>query len=122
MELLDGRYQIKKVLGQGGFSTTFLAEDRRNKTHSICVVKQLQPNFSELYLLTKSLDLFNREAETLEILGKHPNIPTLFAYFEENNEFYIVQEYIAGHTLTRELIRVVHVRYSRCNISTTVPA
>ena len=104
MELLDGRYQIKEVLGKGGFGTTFLAEDKRNRTHPICVVKQLQPNFSELYLLTKSLDLFDREAETLEILGKHPNIPTLFAYFEENNDFYIVQEYIAGHTLTRELI------------------
>ena len=104
MELLDGRYQIKEVLGKGGFGTTFLAEDKRNKTCPICVVKQLQPNFSELYLLTKSLDLFNREAETLEILGKHPNIPTLFAYFEENNEFYIVQEYISGHTLEKELI------------------
>ncbi|MDJ0691916.1 MAG: protein kinase [Xenococcaceae cyanobacterium MO_188.B32] len=104
MELLDGRYQIKEVLGKGGFGTTFLAEDKKNKTCPICVVKQLQPNFSELYLLTKSLDLFNREAETLEVLGKHPNIPTLFAYFEENHEFYIVQEYIAGHTLAKELI------------------
>ena len=104
MELLDGRYQIKEVLGKGGFSTTYLAEDKTNKTCPACVVKQLEPIFSELYLLTKSLDLFNREAETLEVLGKHPNIPSLFAYFEENNEFYIVQEYIAGNTLTHELL------------------
>ena len=104
MELLDGRYQIKGVLSKGGFGTTFLAENKSSKTNPICVVKQLQPNFSELYLLTKSLDLFNREAETLELLGKHPQIPTLFAYFEENNEFYIVQEYIAGQTLAQELV------------------
>ena len=104
MELLDGRYQIKRILGKGGFGTTFLAEDKENPTCPVCVVKQLQPTFSELYLLTKAKDLFNREAETLEILGKHPHIPTLFAYFEENNEFYIVQEYIAGATLEQELI------------------
>ena len=104
MELLDGRYQIKEVLGKGGFSTTYLAEDKSNKACPYCVVKQLQPIFSELYLLTKSLDLFNREAETLEVLGKHPNIPSLFAYFEENNEFYIVQEYIAGKTLSHDLL------------------
>ena len=103
MELLDGRYQIKKVLGRGGFGTTFLAEDKRSSNYRLCVVKQLQPIFSELYLLTKAKALFKREAETLGILGKHPNIPSLFAYFEENNEFYIVQEYIAGHTLEEEL-------------------
>ncbi len=103
MELLDGRYQIKKVLGRGGFGTTFLAEDKRSSNYRLCVVKQLQPIFSELYLLTKAKTLFKREAETLGILGKHPNIPRLFAYFEENSEFYIVQEYIAGHTLEEEL-------------------
>ncbi|MDJ0637123.1 MAG: serine/threonine-protein kinase [Xenococcaceae cyanobacterium MO_188.B29] len=103
MELLDGRYQIKKVLGRGGFGTTFLAEDTRSSSGKLCVVKQLQPSFSELYLLTKAKALFKREAETLGILGKHPNIPSLFAYFEENSEFYIVQEYIAGHTLEEEL-------------------
>lgn len=120
MELLDGRYQIKRILGKGGFGTTFLAEDMQSSTlstleldmarqphhpsRSMCVVKKLQPDFSELYLLKKAKDLFNREAETLGILGKHPNIPTLFAYFEENHEFHIVQEYIAGHTLEQELL------------------
>ena len=104
MKLLNGRYQIKEVLGQGGFGTTFLAEETDNPACPVCVIKKFQPTFSELYLLTKAKDLFNREAETLELLGEHPNIPSLFAYFEENNEFYIVQEYIAGHTLEQELI------------------
>lgn len=104
MKLLHGRYQIKEVLGKGGFGTTFLAEEKGHPNRSVCVVKQLQPIFSELYLLTKAKDLFNREAETLALLGEHPHIPSLFAYFEENNEFYIVQEYIAGNTLEQELI------------------
>ena len=79
-------------MGKGGFGTTFLAEEKGNPTCETCVIKKLQPIFSELYLLAKAKDLFNREAETLELLGEHPNIPSLFAYFEENNEFYIVQE------------------------------
>lgn len=47
--------------------------------------------------------LFNTEAEILEALGKHQQIPELLAYFEDNQEFYLVQEYISGHTLSEEL-------------------
>ena len=103
-QILDSRYQVKEILGEGGFGKTFLAEDTKRPGNPICVVKQFHPNFSDPNLLKKAKDLFNQEAETLEILGKHPNIPTLLAYFEEEDEFYIVQEYIDGHTLDRELI------------------
>ena len=80
MELLNGRYKIRKVLGKGGFGTTFLAEDKQLSNGSLCVVKQLQPSFSEPYLLKNAKDLFNREAETVGMLGKTPNIHTFFAY------------------------------------------
>ena len=103
-QILDSRYQVKEILGEGGFGKTFLAEDTKRPSNPICVVKQFHPNFSAPGLLEKAKDLFNQEAETLEILGKHSNIPTLLAYFEEDGEFYIVQEYIAGHTLEQELI------------------
>jgi serine/threonine protein kinase len=54
-------------------------------------------------LLTVARTLFQREAATLEKLGKHDRIPQLFAYFEEENEFYLVQEFISGHPLSTEL-------------------
>ena len=47
---------------------------------------------------------FEKEAEILEVLGTHDQIPRLLAYFEENQEFYLVQEFIDGHTLSAELI------------------
>jgi len=47
--------------------------------------------------------LFRTEAEILEKLGKHDQIPQLLASFEEDTEFYLVQEFIDGHTLTDEL-------------------
>jgi serine/threonine-protein kinase len=103
-KILDGRYLVTEVLSKGGFGHTFLAQDTKRPGSPVCVVKQLKPAFSEADLLKVAHKLFEREAEILEALGKHPQIPRLLAYFEENSEFYLVQEYIDGHTLDRELI------------------
>ena len=48
--------------------------------------------------------LFNTEAETLEKLGRHDQIPQLLAYFQEDKEFYLVQDFIEGHSLRDELL------------------
>jgi serine/threonine protein kinase len=103
-QILDGRYRVTEVLSKGGFGHTFLAQDTKRPGFPVCVVKQLKPAFSEPELLQVAHKLFEREAEILEALGKHPQIPRLLAYFEENSEFYLVQEYIDGHTLDRELV------------------
>ncbi|MDH6084606.1 CHASE2 domain-containing serine/threonine-protein kinase [Umezakia ovalisporum] len=101
--LLGGRYQISKVLGAGGFGRTYLAQDTQRPGNPICVVKQLMPARQDTKFLEIARRLFNTEAEILEILGKHPQIPELLAYFEDKKEFYLVQQYIAGHTLHEEL-------------------
>jgi serine/threonine protein kinase len=103
-KILDGRYKITKDLSKGGFGHTFLAQDTKRPGSPICVVKQLKPAFSDPQLLKVAQKLFEKEAETLEALGKHPQIPSLLAYFEENSEFYLIQEYINGYTLDKELI------------------
>jgi serine/threonine protein kinase len=102
--LLDRRYLIVEVLSQGGFGRTFLAKDTKRPGDPICVVKQFYPTNSDPEILEKARRLFVQEAEVLEKLGEHPQIPRLLAYFTENKDFYIVQEYIAGETLDRELI------------------
>jgi serine/threonine protein kinase len=103
-QLLDRRYLIVEVLSQGGFGRTFLAKDTKRPGDPICVVKQLYPANSQPELLEKAQKLFTQEAEILHKLGEHPQIPRLLAYFEENSDFYIVQEYIVGETLDQELI------------------
>lgn len=100
---LAGRYKIIKVLGAGGFGETYVAEDTQRPGSPSCVVKQLRPASNDLKLLQLARRLFNREAETLEKLGNHDQIPQLLAYFEEENEFYLVQEYIPGKLLSQEL-------------------
>ena len=102
-KVLDRRYRITNELSQGGFGQTFLAQDLKRPGNPICVVKQLKPKSSESEVLHKARELFDREAKTLEKLGEHPQIPRLLAYFQEDNEFYLVQEYIEGETLLVEL-------------------
>jgi serine/threonine protein kinase, bacterial len=102
-KLLDHRYQVIRVLATGGFGQTYIAEDTRRPGNPICVVKHLKPGTDPRVFATAKR-LFNSEAETLEKLGNHDQIPRLLAYFDENQEFYLVQEYIEGHTLAEELL------------------
>lgn len=107
---LNNRYQITKVIGAGGFGRTYLAQDTQRPSNPSCVVKKLMPARRDTKFLEVARRLFNTEAEILEVLGKHPQIPTLFAYFETNEEFYLVQEYIPGHTLHEELPPIEEIK------------
>jgi CHASE2 domain-containing sensor protein/tRNA A-37 threonylcarbamoyl transferase component Bud32 len=100
---LAGRYDIQNVLGAGGFGLTYLAKDNQRPGTPTCVVKHLKPARRDEKFLGVARRLFETEAEILEKLGKHPRIPQLLAYFEEKQEFYLVQEYVEGHPLSDEL-------------------
>jgi serine/threonine protein kinase, bacterial len=104
VKLLGSRYQIIEPLGQGGFGKTYLAEDIQLPKNPKCVVKQFHPSFSDSSFLETARRLFNTEAETLQKLGNHPQIPQLLAHFEQEQEFYLVQQFIDGHTLSKELV------------------
>ena len=98
-DLLLNRFKVVKPLGKGAFGKTYLAHDS-HKFNSDCVVKQLIANYENN---PKVLELFRREGKQLEKLGENPRIPQLIAYFEENNYLYLVQEYIQGEDLEKEL-------------------
>ena len=102
-QLLDGRYQIIEVIETGEFGLTYLAKDTRRPGEPQCFVKHLRPGSSEPKLINATRRLFQKEAEVLEKLGLHDQIPQLFAYFEENEEFFLVESFIAGHSLSTEI-------------------
>ncbi|BAT53950.1 Serine/Threonine protein kinase [Nostoc sp. NIES-3756] len=102
--LLDNRYRVIRTLGSGGFGETFLAEDSQMPSNRRCVVKLLRPihNNPQIYQLVQ--ERFQREAAILEDLGSHTDqIPTLYAYFQSNTQFYVVQEWVEGDTLTAKV-------------------
>ena len=102
-KLLQGRYQVFQTLSAGGFCQTYLAEDTHVHGYPTCVVKHLLPASNHPDSLQTLRWLFTGEAQALAKLGNYDRIPQLLAHFEENQEFYLVQEFIPGHTLSAEL-------------------
>jgi serine/threonine protein kinase len=100
---LGGRYKVINQLGVGGFSQTFLAQDLHLPGHPLCVVKQFKPQVADPVQLQTASRLFDTEAKVLYQLGEHPQIPRLLAHFEEEQEFYLVQEFIEGQPLAKLL-------------------
>jgi serine/threonine protein kinase len=102
-ETLLSRYQVIRALSTGGFGETYLARDVALPGQPPCVVKHLKPKDPNPEVFEIAKTLFEREAKALYRLGEYDGIPRLFANFEQEGEFYLVQEYIDGHDVTVEL-------------------
>jgi len=104
-QLVGGHYEVISRLGGGGFGETYLSRDLHLPDRPSRVIKRLSPRNPDANILQLSRRLFETEAQVLYRLGAHPQIPQLFAHFEELSEFYLVQEYIDGKDLSHELIK-----------------
>ncbi|MCF2148478.1 tetratricopeptide repeat protein [Desmonostoc muscorum LEGE 12446] len=98
------RYQILKVLKDGEKAKTYLVEDA-NLPDSKFIVKQLHYPNSNTQILRILYSLFTTKAATLQKLAQeHDQIQKLIDCFEENEEFYIIEEFIPGLPLTDEIL------------------
>lgn len=94
--LINDRYQIQRMLGQGGFGRTFLAADT-HRFGDLCVLKQFAPANRSPAVLQRSRELFEREAKVLYQIS-HPQIPKFLAWFTHEDQLFIVEEFIDGKT------------------------
>lgn len=115
-ELQNGKYRIIRVLGQGGFGITYLAE--HTMLDKLVAIKEFFPkeycdrneNTSHLTIGTKnSVEIvemlkwkFIKEAKNVSKL-RHPNIITIHDIFQENDTAYYVMEYVEGVSLSQML-------------------
>jgi len=95
--VLRGRWQVVDYLGQGGMGTVYLARDL-NLDNRKCVVKRLRDDFFRDEDKEKAQQFFLREAKVLSKL-QHPNIVLVLDSFREDEEYYLVMEYVEGHNL-----------------------
>ncbi|WP_137669254.1 serine/threonine-protein kinase, partial [Sphaerospermopsis reniformis] len=101
--VLQNRYHIIHILGQGGFGRTYLAEDER-RFNELCAIKELMLTETGVYGGKKAQELFEREAATLYQI-EHLQIPKFREKFSQDQRLFLVQDYISGktyHTLLNE--------------------
>lgn len=99
-QLLGGRYQFIKTLGSDLEGNTCLVADTFLPEHPKCVVKRLSLPSKTPKAMRFILVLLKKKAEALKHVGSHDQIPKILAYFEENNNFYLVEQFVPGRPLS----------------------
>jgi serine/threonine protein kinase len=99
--VLQGRYQIQRLLGGGGMGMVYLAHDQRLANRP-CAIKEMVDHFIDQAQRIEANEYFAREADTLAQL-KHQAIPAITDRFELANRHYLVMEYVEGRNLEEEL-------------------
>lgn len=107
--ILQNRYCVTNILGQGGFGRTYLAEDQK-RFNELCVLKEFMPSDQGTYALEKATELFQREAKVLYEI-EHPQIPKFRENFEEDKRLFLVQDYVEGKTYATLLQERVNHRH-----------
>ena len=102
-QIVGGRYCITNYLGGNRGIESYLADNLHRQYQSPCLVKQIELLNSSQDSNTKIERRFAEELAILERLGYHDQIPQLWDHFAENNEFYLVQEYISGENLAQTI-------------------
>ena len=97
-QLINDRYEIEKLIGEGGMANVYLARD--TILDRKVAVKVLRGDLSGD---DKFVRRFQREALAASSLS-HPNIVEIYDVGEDEGNFYIVMEYIEGKTL-KQLIK-----------------
>ncbi len=100
---LKEHYYLEKKLGSGGFGAIYLVRDTFSAIGGHYAVKHFSPAYENEAQLKTAMRLFQQESKSLQKLGNHPQIPRIYDFFEEDNNFFLVQEFIEGRTLEQEL-------------------
>lgn len=97
-EILHNRYRIKRIIGQGGMGSIYMADDLRLEGR-LCAVKEVEHDRSlPADLLKQAREQFQREATVLARLD-HPNLPKVSDFFSVGGRDYLIMDFVPGKDL-----------------------
>jgi eukaryotic-like serine/threonine-protein kinase len=106
-EVLRGRYKIRRIIGQGGMGSIYLADDLRLEGR-LCALKEVEHDRSlPVDLLREAREQFLREATVLARLD-HPNLPKVSDFFSIGARDYLVMDYVPGKDLRAIMLEARH--------------
>src|SRR5512136_154004 len=97
-EVLRSRYKIRRIIGQGGMGSIYLADDLRLEGRQ-CALKEVEHDRSmPPEMLRQAREQFQREATVLARLD-HPNLPKVSDFFSIGGRDYLVMDFVPGKDL-----------------------
>lgn len=102
-QLLNQRYQFIRTLGDNQLLQTYLVGDTQLPGYPQCVAKQFKLPTSNPRTLKFSRMLLQKNAEALKSLGDRTQIPRILDYFADNQSFFLIEEFVSGSPLTKEI-------------------
>lgn len=99
--VIDGKYEILKLVGKGGMSKVYLAMDKRlNKQWAVKEIEKKSRDKNNLVVIQSAI----AEANMIKRLD-HPTLPRIVDIIDNGNVIYIIMDYIEGESLSKVLER-----------------
>jgi serine/threonine protein kinase/tetratricopeptide (TPR) repeat protein len=100
--VLDGKFKIVQVLGEGGMGTVYKVELVGRPGYFSAIKELLISQTMAVEERNAAIERFNREIDLLSKL-KHPRIPTFMYPFQERGNNYFLMEFVPGQSLDKKL-------------------
>lgn len=94
---IHNRYKVVRLLGEGGMGAVYLCEDNE-VAGKVWAVKEMCLKYAPNYLQDQAVSQFKREVEILATMS-HPNLPQISHFFQFEDNYFLVMEYIEGRHL-----------------------
>jgi serine/threonine protein kinase/tetratricopeptide (TPR) repeat protein len=103
--ILDNRYRILELLGEGGMGSVYKAENQRMPGPLWAIKELLIEAFADPRELREAIERFEKESTLMGQLTilPHPRLPRVIDRFTENGRYYFVMEFVPGKSLDRML-------------------
>ncbi|MEM9509921.1 MAG: serine/threonine-protein kinase [Cyanobacteria bacterium P01_E01_bin.35] len=102
-ELIKHKYFILQTLGQNSFSETFFARDQRWFIHRRYIIKKFRPILGNFQVAAIQRSFYQEASVLKRLSGRNHQIPRLYEYFMDGEDFFLVREWIDGLTLEQKV-------------------